>query len=365
MEDSGNALDYSLTMSGELGAVVTPKGIKPATPASEASKALLAAAQSFGDDNPSTPNNVLAQATKELEKKKATPDLGNISQALKKAAGVVDREERVEVRDLTSKANQASKFTPKKAMTSPTRKNMASSGAKKVLGSSSKSNDGVPLPKPSRRNPPLPRKTLSSSANNPFASVSRSSGEFLDLPKYQQAELRNMSSTAKEYLYGFGTKVRKSKENKAERSKSLRSSWERLSKSEDTGKKAKKKAHGSYSDAKNCTFKPKITKWKGGEQKEDDDEDAVAVDEKKRLLLFVKKQDASTRNDRRDKEHKQKKRDYELRLDRLQCRNCGNMQSYDEYVEKRMKCPADICSHGSFYQPQVIFKRDLLKGFKR
>ena len=153
MEESGN-LDYSLTMSGELGSM-TPKANKPVTPASEASKALLAAAASLKEDDPArTPKNSLAQATKELEKKK-TPGSGNISQALKKAAGVVDREERVEVRDLTRKA---AKMTPKKGLSSPTRgKKVALSGGKKVLGSSSRSNDGVPSslkPKPSRRNPP-------------------------------------------------------------------------------------------------------------------------------------------------------------------------------------------------------------------
>ena len=34
-------------------------------------------------------------------------------------------------------------------------------------------------------------------------------------------------------------------------------------------------------------------------------------------------------------------------------------------MEKRTKCPADFCSHGEYYQPQVVFKRDVLKGLKK
>ena len=141
-------------------------------------------------------------------------------------------------------------------------------------------------------------------------------------------------------------------------------SWERLSKSEDTGRNAKKEKHGSISDKKNCTFKPKITKWKGGETKEADEDDEKP-DRTEMILQFVKRQDASTRSDRTSKDYAQKKRDYNLRLDRLQCRSCGSFQSYDEFLEKRMKCPADFCEHGEFYQPQVVFNRDVLNSYKQ
>ena len=79
----------------------------------------------------------------------------------------------------------------------------------------------------------------------------------------------------------------------------------------------------------------------------------------------MKRQDASTRSDRADKDYAQKKRDYELRLDRLQCRNCGTFQSYDEFIDKRTKCPADICETGFYYAPQQVFNRDLVGDFKK
>ena len=98
---------------------------------------------------------------------------------------------------------------------------------------------------------------------------------------------------------------------------------------------------------------------------QDEDEEAAKKDSTKKLLAFVKRQDASTRSDRADKDYAQKKRDYELRLDRLQCRNCGTFQSYDEFIDKRTKCPADICETGFYYAPQQVFNRDLVGDFKK
>lgn len=45
-------------------------------------------------------------------------------------------------------------------------------------------------------------------------------------------------------------------------------------------------------DNRNCTFKPNIKKWKGGEQKEDDEDDVKKADPVEKLIQFVKRQDA-------------------------------------------------------------------------
>ena len=39
---------------------------------------------------------------------------------------------------------------------------------------------------------------------------------------------------------------------------------------------------------------------------------------------------------------------YNHAVDKKQCPNCGQIQSYDEWAEKRVYCTNERCSHGSF-----------------
>ena len=108
MENADASLDYSLTMSGELPSTPT-NDAAPFTPASDAKSAMLLAAASFDGSSPNNnKNNALQEAAGLVEQqKKPSQSGGNIGMAMRRAAGVVDREERVEVRDLTRKVETA------------------------------------------------------------------------------------------------------------------------------------------------------------------------------------------------------------------------------------------------------------------
>ena len=284
------SLDYSLTMSGELPDTSKLGGIPPGNPETplsktaptgtpstkgSASKFLQMAAASFDEDynegsssispgggGGSTPSS-LKQAASVVDKetKARTPrgNDGETKRAMMLAAGRVEREEHREVaiglkRVVTTPSSVSSsskkRVTPKQSATSPVR-----GGDRQNRAPNSQS---LVKPKASQNGAPRQKK-VSSSANTPFTNL-RSSGEFAKLSKSQQITL-SMSR-----VMGGEEKVRKSKDKKKAKSKSLRDSWERLSQAPE---KLKSTELGNYDDRKHCTFVPKIKKWKGGEQKEE------------------------------------------------------------------------------------------------
>jgi len=169
----------------------------------------------------------------------------------------------------------------------------------------------------------------------------------------------------------MGKPPKTSKQRKSMSSKSeLRESWERLStpvsRSDDQIARKLKglNKYGSADDAKNCTFQPRCKGWKGGESKEPEEDDQPANEDV--LRVFVRRQDNWTKVTRKGKEFEREKRDYELRLDRWQCRNCGTFQAYSEYLKKELRCPADICGHPQqYYQPQEVFNRDVFTKIRK
>jgi len=381
------SLDYSLTMSGELPSqkLSTPTG-DPKTPlnqtapasmtpsssnkASTPSQFLQMAAQSFEEPsdrkNETTPVALKAAASLiDDGKEKVATRPSEMKRAMELAAGRVEREEHREV------AIGLRKVDPGSSSKSPSSKSPRSTGKmKNVPKQSAKSpsrnsqnvqpnSQSMLMPKVSRSNPMPPKKKMIVSSTDPFGSL-KSSSEFKGLSKSQRTMLEMSRVMSSNPNASRKSKLRKSREKDG---KGLRDSWERLSQPEAVRKSSE---HGAFDDNRNCTFKPKIKKWKGGEQKEDDDDDdKKKPDPVEKLIQFVKRQDASTMNDRKDKKYAIAAKAYNLRLDKWQCRNCGTEQSYDEYIEKRFKCPADMCEHGSFYQPKVVFLRDRIGDFKR
>jgi hypothetical protein len=107
-------------------------------------------------------------------------------------------------------------------------------------------------------------------------------------------------------------------------------------------------------EAKECTFKPRLTSRRSSEEKEEDEEE----DGGRKRDAFVDRQEANERARRKELDVRRKKQDYEARLDRKSCpvrdcaqpeqpwislsrlivsQGCGVYQSYDEFVEKRLK----------------------------
>lgn len=210
------------------------------------------------------------------------------------AAGKVEREEHREVslglrkvdpstsKSPTSKSPRSAsknKSVPKQSAKSPSRK---TTNSNQNLQPNSQS---MLMPKVSRSNPLSPKKMVKSSTD-PFGNL-KSSSEFKGLSKSQRTMLEMSRVMSSNPTASRKNKLRKSKESNGNRS--LRDSWERLSQPEPV---RKSKEHGNMNDNRNCTFKPNIKKWKGGEQKEDDEDDVKKADPVEKLIQFVKRQDA-------------------------------------------------------------------------
>jgi hypothetical protein len=341
----------------------TPTGLNLTTPGSSkqsVSKLLSLAGQSLDEDQVT---NLQSAATNKspgaltflkdaadavtAESTPAKKPGVSAKKALIRAASGVHEEDS----DLVSDFQSSVKSGPKASAESPTRANNRNSASKKENVKSVRMNRSEEAFNPARPS----NKQVSSSAHNPFNTLAKST-DFSAMSKSQQIVL------AQSKLMGKPPKSKSSTTRKSSEG-NLRKSWERLSQPVPV---RKSKEFGNRDDMKNCTFTPKITVWKGSEDaKEEEPEDGAKVDVTARVMKFVRQQDSKTRKTRQEKEKAVLKRDYDARLNRLQCPNCGTYQSYDEFIEKRTKCPADFCAAGSWYKPQTVFNRESLPTVKR
>ncbi|CAE7654921.1 unnamed protein product, partial [Symbiodinium microadriaticum] len=99
--------------------------------------------------------------------------------------------------------------------------------------------------------------------------------------------------------------------------------------------KDKTMVYSSYSDAKNCTFRPRTNESRRKAQQAVDTDEAEA----KHTDNFLSRQEAKHRARLDDLEFNMGKKDYEALVDKRYCPSCGAKQSYDEVKEKRKRCP--------------------------
>ena len=100
-------------------------------------------------------------------------------------------------------------------------------------------------------------------------------------------------------------------------------------------KKRTTRKYTKHDDAKNCTFKPKIRKYRS-ETKTDPDEDQ---DFHTRMNRFIDRQEASKSTLDRSLKLKRGEKAYKMQLRKRTCRDCGATQSYDEVEKKKKRCP--------------------------
>jgi len=73
---------------------------------------------------------------------------------------------------------------------------------------------------------------------------------------------------------------------------------------------------------------------------------------------FINRMDAFENYRRRKFRRDQERQIYNHGMDKKQCPNCGNEQSYDEWVDKRMQCINDRCNGKFTYQIINAFSMD-------
>jgi len=93
-------------------------------------------------------------------------------------------------------------------------------------------------------------------------------------------------------------------------------------------------SYGADTDMKNCKFKPKTKINPFGEVAGDFDDDGP---KDKNAIIY--KLEAYKRGIDKAREGQIGKNEYDIKLDKRQCPQCGAVQSYDEVIEKRKKCP--------------------------
>lgn len=116
-----------------------------------------------------------------------------------------------------------------------------------------------------------------------------------------------------------------------------------------------------YDDAKECTFQPRITggkqaKGRGSKRGNDDDDDNGAKEDK---FAFLNRQEAEERNRRDEIEFQIGKANYDARVDKKACPQCGAKQSYDEFKEKRKSCVicnVEYCSKVRYSHMHKVYK---------
>lgn len=94
-------------------------------------------------------------------------------------------------------------------------------------------------------------------------------------------------------------------------------------------------AYSTFDDAKECTFRPKIS-GKATKKRENKDNDDGRVEDTK--YSFINRQEAEERNRRDQLDFKMGQANYDALVDKKACPQCGNKQSYDEFKEKRKMC---------------------------
>ena len=135
-------------------------------------------------------------------------------------------------------------------------------------------------------------------------------------------------------LYGASPRNGRSKERRSSRGRNRKSTtkatrFNRLAKH----KVVKTRRYTKEDDAKNCTFKPRVRKYRS-ETKQDEGDLSV----EQRLERFMERQDASTRKTRRAVESKRGEEAYKLIHNKKKCRDCGETQSYDAFATKKKFC---------------------------
>ena len=97
--------------------------------------------------------------------------------------------------------------------------------------------------------------------------------------------------------------------------------------------------YGLYDELENCTFHPKIHKYRNSESKSNDND--------KSKSLFYDRQDAMYKSHINELNDTIGKTNYDKFLTQKFCPNCHSKQSYDEVKERRKKCSncnIDFCS---------------------
>lgn len=130
---------------------------------------------------------------------------------------------------------------------------------------------------------------------------------------------------------------------------------------------SKNKPFGKESERANCTFKPSRSKAAQSAMKNPDcgydfiQDKEEEVGGQYKLNAFLKNQEIKEKHRRGKKDKDYKEACYNDKLDKLRCPNCGNPQSYDEFMEKRMRCPGDICNNMIYENNNSFF----MQSFER
>eukprot|EP00639_Heterosigma_akashiwo_P019434 CAMPEP_0206386990 /NCGR_PEP_ID=MMETSP0294-20121207/16307_1 /ASSEMBLY_ACC=CAM_ASM_000327 /TAXON_ID=39354 /ORGANISM="Heterosigma akashiwo, Strain CCMP2393" /LENGTH=366 /DNA_ID=CAMNT_0053838213 /DNA_START=62 /DNA_END=1162 /DNA_ORIENTATION=- len=93
-------------------------------------------------------------------------------------------------------------------------------------------------------------------------------------------------------------------------------------------------SHATADDLKNATFRPKIKNNPFGEVMAGGDDDAPKDEN-----AVIYRLEAYKRGVQKKITEAIGKNEYDVKLDKKQCPQCGAVQSYDEVIEKRKKCP--------------------------
>jgi len=137
----------------------------------------------------------------------------------------------------------------------------------------------------------------------------------------------------------------------AERSKRSRLSAAKMEKISKPVRKFNSRTPQTFaleSEKTNCTFKPSKSKAAVAAMKSNDCGYDFLDNLEKEGEGFIKRMDAFENYRRSKFQRDQEEQYYNHCVDKKQCPNCGQLQTYDEWRDKRMICNADRCSHDSF-----------------
>nr|CCA16074.1 cleavage induced predicted protein putative [Albugo laibachii Nc14] len=89
----------------------------------------------------------------------------------------------------------------------------------------------------------------------------------------------------------------------------------------------------SFDDVKNCRFRPRL---RGGKHVEADEEESS---DRTRTTAFIRRMEGSERVRKENLDRMREGKVYSSQIDKKECPQCGNPQSYAEVKQKRNKCP--------------------------
>ena len=102
------------------------------------------------------------------------------------------------------------------------------------------------------------------------------------------------------------------------------------------------KKFAKESEKVNCTFKPSKSKAAVSAMKSSDCGYDFLDNLEKDNSDFIKRMDAFENFRRRKFRRDQEEQYYNTAVDKKQCPNCGQLQSYDEWAEKRGNCTGEV-----------------------